>query len=303
MTSKNSISTTALHHYTTSIESLKSILEVGMYPSFCKEAYLDSNEYWIPMISFCDIPLDLANEHRSWYGNYAIAFRKEWVERNDIHPVHYIKSTSINKKHCLLSANNFIKKQYITEMIPTITGEINKIKSNCDSKNLIAGLITSVLFREALRKLNNVLLPVATITAYEKLFEGKQLNKKVNRLQKKKFYDEKEWRYILPNSEFEDYLDQNFYTYFLHIILKGKYFYYHINDKSLQQLIGISKKIKVVLNGERNSKVAKYALKFKPKDIAYILVPSREDKKAIILKNPEYSNVKIRYWKNQRARG
>ena len=53
---------------------------------------------------------------------------------------------------------------------------------------------------------------MATITAYEKLFEGKQLNKS-KQVTKRSFMMKRNGD-TFTEFEFEDYLDQNFYTYF-----------------------------------------------------------------------------------------
>jgi hypothetical protein len=49
---------------------------------------------YYPMISFCDLPLSLAKDQFSKYGNYAIGLSKEWGVANKLNPVIYIEQNS-----------------------------------------------------------------------------------------------------------------------------------------------------------------------------------------------------------------
>jgi hypothetical protein len=42
------------------------------------------------MVCFCDIPVELSCDHRSWYGNYAIGFSKVWGKVCNLNPVFYV---------------------------------------------------------------------------------------------------------------------------------------------------------------------------------------------------------------------
>ncbi len=106
----NTISTNELYHYTATFENLQNILETGFTPVFCCEEYLDGNKYWTPMVCFCDIPLNLTEEHRNMYGNYVIGMKKEWVKGVDIHPVNYICNPNGREKHSVSEAYNTLKK-------------------------------------------------------------------------------------------------------------------------------------------------------------------------------------------------
>jgi hypothetical protein len=78
------LSTLELHHYTSSRENLVNILTNGFIPSFCCESYFDDNQYWLPMVSFCDIPIHLSEVHKYWYGDYVIAMKHDWSSSKDI---------------------------------------------------------------------------------------------------------------------------------------------------------------------------------------------------------------------------
>lgn len=97
---KSQISANTLFHYTKTIKNLISILENDFYPSYCLEEGLDvilgvkDLEFGIPMVSFCEIPLSLIENHVNTYGSYAIGLSKEWGIRNKISPIMYSYSGS-----------------------------------------------------------------------------------------------------------------------------------------------------------------------------------------------------------------
>lgn len=92
--------TSSLFHYT-SFNTLKKILEEGIFPNFCREDLShDTIARWefilgIPMVSFCDIPLTRTNDFRSRYGNHAIGLNKQWAVSQGINPIFYIHNKHI----------------------------------------------------------------------------------------------------------------------------------------------------------------------------------------------------------------
>ncbi|MEN1895628.1 abortive infection system antitoxin AbiGi family protein [Staphylococcus nepalensis] len=101
---------------------INTIKDMGMYPRFNKENIEFLNiqfqensltELYIPMLCFCDIPLKYLNQHNKIYGDYAIALKKEWGEKNKIAPVHYLYNDSDvfdEFRSLFLFANEFEKK-------------------------------------------------------------------------------------------------------------------------------------------------------------------------------------------------
>ena len=84
------IGTKGLFHYTNSVDSIISILNRGFLPSYCKEEILfgtEKHSYAIPIVSFCDIPLNQIKDHMNDYGNYAIGLNDEWKFKNKLNPV------------------------------------------------------------------------------------------------------------------------------------------------------------------------------------------------------------------------
>lgn len=92
--------TSSLFHYT-SFNTLKKILEEGIFPNYCREDLShDEITRWnfilgIPMVSFCDIPLTRTNDFRSRYGNHAIGLNKQWGIKKGINPVFYVHNIHI----------------------------------------------------------------------------------------------------------------------------------------------------------------------------------------------------------------
>lgn len=85
--------TSSLFHYTDKLDNLISILKEGFRVSYCAEQITDTIFIAIPMVSFCDIPLECNAEHRSKYGSYAIGVNKAWMideYRELLSPVHYV---------------------------------------------------------------------------------------------------------------------------------------------------------------------------------------------------------------------
>jgi hypothetical protein len=92
-------------HYTKRIEFLLQIIENGFFPSYCYEKINDL-EYYIPMVSFCNIPLKDVDDYLR-YGNYGIGLSLVWAVKHSISPVVYIHENTpfadlhrqINKLH------------------------------------------------------------------------------------------------------------------------------------------------------------------------------------------------------------
>jgi hypothetical protein len=82
-----------LFHYTKNFEALSSILKEGFRVSYSKERITDSIFIAIPIVSFCDIPIECCEEHREKYGSYAIGLNKQWMMdtyKELLSPVHYV---------------------------------------------------------------------------------------------------------------------------------------------------------------------------------------------------------------------
>lgn len=121
-----------------------------------------------PMICWCDIPLKRIKSHTSRYGDYGIGISKEWAIRNRINPIIYvIEGTDIAKSF------SKIKDLHIE------LGELMDSDNNLKKKILH---ITGGLF-SASNYLTQYIKPYS--------YQGGSTKQ-----EKRKFYDEKEWRYV-----------------------------------------------------------------------------------------------------------
>lgn len=228
------LSANTLFHFTSSIENLLSILKNGFRPRYCIEdiSILESNKWFVPMICFSDIPLSQIEEHSSWYGEYAIGISKEWGIKKSINPVLYI-----NQDSPLI--------ENIKECIQYTLGNV-KDAGNCP--------------REA-----KTLFNLTYQYSFYKPYTGMQFKKAEERMLTKRFYDEREWRYVPQDCE---------------------------NKKSLLKQYSQEK------NESWNDEVISYAIFPDPQYINYIIVSKEEEVLGMVDKlqilEDKYQNEHIR---------
>lgn len=77
-------------------ETLKKILENRFYALYSEEEIFktafdkdDEPNQYIPMVSFCNIPLTMIRKHSLDYYEYGIGLKNKWVKANRINPVLY----------------------------------------------------------------------------------------------------------------------------------------------------------------------------------------------------------------------
>ena len=176
------LSTNELFHFT-KFENLKLIIKSKAFlPRYNLEFTLLSTNFKsraallpVAMVCFCDIPYGLSKNHRERYGNHGIALTEEWKLRKGLNPIFYIQSESY-------LANVLADLTNITDrFIPIIN------KSNNDI--------------EIVKTLNDIGIDLTFFTYFLKQFENKKTIKidyegKVRVFEQRKFYDEREWRYI-----------------------------------------------------------------------------------------------------------
>lgn len=84
------IYSSSFFHYTNEI-GLVSILQNGFYGSYADEQFKDNkgniHHLFIPMVSFCDIPLNYIKTIT--YGEYAIGMNRVWGNNNGLSPITY----------------------------------------------------------------------------------------------------------------------------------------------------------------------------------------------------------------------
>ena len=93
-------SANTLFHFVESSKYLFSFIEkMAVVPRYCVEDvdYLEigMDEVAYPMLCFCDINLHKIQEHMDFYGQYGIAFSKQWGISKGIQPIQYVNPDSI----------------------------------------------------------------------------------------------------------------------------------------------------------------------------------------------------------------
>jgi len=156
------LSSNSLIHLTSTIDALEGILSECFRLKYCKEACdwsVERSTMYVPMVSFCDIPLSQIKDHITSYGCYGIGLTKEWAIRNHLNPVLYIEG------------NSYLAKSYEKAL-----SHISDIETdNDDTKNAYFQLID--------------------IVRYTKNYQGDLIRKGIT-TKNYRFSDEREWRYI-----------------------------------------------------------------------------------------------------------
>ncbi len=224
------ISTSSLFHFTKKKTTLESILRETFRIFYSLETIrigdkIHSAAY--PMVSFCDIPLSAIKNHLDSYGYYGIGLRKEWGIDKQLNPVLYLEEKS------LLAGNFFNSYNHLMNLPDT----------DSPLKRAQLGLI------EVLR--------------YTKNFEGRLERKNRKPIDRYRFSDEREWRYV----------------------------------PSFDQALGIAKGSDYEdQKAELNANISYLRLPFSADDIKYIIVKKENEigsilKKISNIKGPIYSEA------------
>lgn len=222
------ISSNTLFHFTNSAEIIIKIIKNGFYPRFCLEEFgveifLEKDlkvEQAMPLTCFCDIPLSQIEEHLEFYGSYGIGLTKEWAKQNGITPLTYIHENSS-------------QLDYLRQL-----GRLVKD-------------ISKSLDHEKIPFNNNPAIALMELVSFFKPYIGQMWRH--NKYVDKRFYDEREWRYVpfLNSKEIEYRLDKEEF----------------LND---------------IKRAAANEMIAKdFALKFKFSDIKYLIVKREEEMVAL----------------------
>jgi hypothetical protein len=179
------ISTFEVTHYTryeeTLIKNLKSKSFYTKYTlEFCHLSDIQERKVLIPpipMTCFCDIPFDLSNSHRNIYRNFGLTMTESWKLKNQLNPISYLQFNSkLSNVYC------------------KIINTFQSILESSSNKNVI-------------RELANLLRHQSYFLKQYKNDKGFiDYAGKIRKLQKSKFYDEREWKYIPFDAEEVDEL-------------------------------------------------------------------------------------------------
>lgn len=233
------ISSNALFHFTRSMEDIGGILEKGFTARFCLENYSnlfdDSDNGFtmaFPMVCFCDLPISQLRSHMDFYGSYGLGMKKDWGIKNGINPVMYMHPGSDTAG-------------YIGRLLRYPGNRAGEDEAEEKEKE------EAIVFRKCLRSV------IRQIKLYEGYVEkdGKQVLKR--------FYDEREWRWVpyVTEDDDSDLLSLTSDTY---------------NDlRAGRQVFGATSKAAYEATPETSSNAA--CLSFKPDDIDYIIVAKESE--------------------------
>ena len=182
---EESYRTQSLYHYTSTIDNVANILkEKKLYPQFCSENLgTDINPkmfFGIPQICCCDIPVSMAKTMRSQYGNFAIAFSKEWGIKKGFNPIFYTQDERVINSYLVLYelANKYLINK---------KAEIRCLNENDENyENEV-----STYYRERFDYNSSMNF----IFGYIKKYKGEWKNEDYYN------YEENEWRYIVEDGK------------------------------------------------------------------------------------------------------
>ena len=206
------LSSDSLFHYTNSLSTLKKILQSGYFlPCYSVQYGWGGLDYAIPATCFCDIPKSQIRNHVKYYGSYGIGMSKTWAKRNKISPVFYMDSNS--------------------QMHTTLAYNITKVKEG--------KVVDDIFYR--------LFFYTKKVCGLDISFKKPDYKPIIDN--KRKFYDEKEWRYV-PQINYKDYI---------------QFGEYRTNKPSFD-----------------NSRMHQYGAKFDTNDIEYIIIKSESERKRIV---------------------
>lgn len=167
------VSSNTLIHFTNHKDGLKSILLENFRVGYCKETPVvggSGTACYVPMVSFCDIPLSQIKDHISKYGDYGIGLTREWGIRNKLNPVLYLEPSSLLSESYRAASNYFIAR----------AREEKEVVARSDD-----------YFR--------AVVALGEMLSYTKNYQGKLVRQNGATVQNYRFSDEREWRYVLPS--------------------------------------------------------------------------------------------------------
>lgn len=182
----SSFRTSSLFRFCSEFEMLKKVLKNGIYPNYCEEDLSFSSidfKIGIPMVSFCDIPITLLDEHHNRYGVYGLGLKKEWGFANGITPIMYVSNENVlSSVYYHVSAGR--------KLLDKVNSK--EYKDEAIMQTIISGFPFDKYIEasEADRKheINT------HIVGYLKKYKSEYKNKEIIN------YTENEWRYIIPDT-------------------------------------------------------------------------------------------------------
>jgi len=169
------VSSNALIHFTNDKERLKSIFLENFRVGYCKEAPTlggFGTTCYVPMVSFCDIPLSQIKDHISKYGEYGIGLTREWGIRQKLNPVLYLEPSSLLSDSYRAAANYFLSRAQAEKEVVARSDDYFK-----------------------------AVVALGEMLSYTKNYQGELVRRDGRTTPNYRFSDEREWRYVLPSQE------------------------------------------------------------------------------------------------------
>jgi len=168
------LSSNTLFHFTNNMDNLLNILKNDFVSHLSIERFDENGNiailYAAAMVSFCDLPLSTVKQHLRYYGSYGIGLSKRWGISKGISPVLYV-----HERSKLYAIQHHIK-------------DIEAIRLASSTE------VHDETVRHAKQdELRNNLL---NVNCYIKPYEGYAWRNGKFDSKIKRFYDEKEWRYV-----------------------------------------------------------------------------------------------------------
>lgn len=242
------ISAEQLWHFVTCKDFLIAILKHNFYPRLCLEDQVQpffKTGVYVPMKCFCDIPIKMIEQHMTTYGNYGIGFKKEWGIKTGLTPVVYYNPESPFIKY-MIDINNRLLKG-----LPAPDAEAEQIQAN--------GFVDPYISLQR------------SFTMYKPVY-GPYARTQCDHYC---YYDEREWRYILPPDS-------------------GRYLTHYnsrLNGDFWQKII----------NRENDEHQKNDQIEFTYEDIDFVIIPTEDQKTDIIyqlkqdgIKDQEIRNLKLK---------
>ncbi|WP_428224595.1 abortive infection system antitoxin AbiGi family protein [Flavobacterium sp.] len=170
------LSSNCITHYTNEFSKLTKLLDGVIYGSYCKEILRYNGEViprFIPMISFCDMPIKTYTNVSSPYGKFGISLTKKWATENKLTPVLYIDKNSRLIDNLVTSMKNSLTTLNIANQI---------LKQNPKNIQITKNITKSLEY-------------LSYSLMYTKHYED-ELEREDFYNPNYRFYDEREWRYI-----------------------------------------------------------------------------------------------------------
>lgn len=209
-----SISSTSLFHFTRKFEWLQSIVQEGFefresteelplrgYDSCIFDRLgLTVTQHAPRIVCFCDLPQSQSENHRSQYGQYAIALSKEWGIRNGVTPIRYVHAQTRGFDSDFYNMALDLPDALARDGVDMHGMAANLLRSMqgapAPTEEEIEALSPGV--KQMMSCVNHnyltLLKEVRNLLAFVRIYEGEWVDRATNAETQRLFYEEREWR-------------------------------------------------------------------------------------------------------------